>query len=46
MWVIDQAERSRWLDFGQVILLRVYGPRKGQRIHNFHVADAGLNISV
>ena len=26
--------------------LRVYGLRWGQRIHNSHVASAGLNISV
>ena len=29
MWVIDQV-RSRWLDIGQVLFLRVYGPRRSQ----------------
>ena len=32
VWVIDQAisVRSRWLDIGQVLFLRVYGPRRSR----------------
>ena len=27
---IDQAFQSRWLDIGQVLFLRVYGPRRSR----------------
>ena len=30
IWVTDQTVRSRWLDIGQVLFMRVYGPRRRQ----------------
>ena len=42
--VIDQSVRSRWLDIGQVLSLRVYGPRRTAILTEESLANKGFII--